>query len=84
MRKMFTFPTLEGYLRTWSSLHTYHESHPDDTANTGKGPVNGDIVERLVGKIAMGIEGEGPRGGEQKGEVEGAWPLTLMMIKKKA
>ena len=84
MRKMFTLPTLDGYLRTWSSLHTYHESHPEDAARTDQGPVEGDIVDRLVGRIAVGMGGEGPRGGEQKGEIEGAWSLTLMMIKKKA
>lgn len=73
MRKTFDRSQLEGYLRTFSALHSYHEAHPDDKAKKGK---EGDIVDRVVEQIWAG-RGEGAE------EIEAGWPLVLMMIKKK-
>lgn len=73
MKKTFTKSQLEGYFRTWSALHSYHEEHPDDLAKKGK---EGDIVDRVVKEIWAGV-------GEDTKEIEAGWPLILMMIKKK-
>jgi hypothetical protein len=74
MRKTFTRSQLEGYFRTWSALHSYHETHPADLAKKGK---EGDIVDRVMEQIWEGL----PKGEEQ---IEAGWPLVLMMIKKKS
>ena len=83
MLKKYTLPTLEGYMRTWSSLADYHDAHPDDKARTGKSAKEGDIVDRLMGKIKAGLEEDSKVGEEAEGEVVVGWPLVLMMIKKK-
>ena len=83
MTKTFTLPTLEGYLRTLSGLVSYHEAHPEDAERTGKGGEEGDVVDRLVETIRVGLEKDGKRGEEGNGEIVGGWPLVLMMIKKK-
>lgn len=43
MRKTFTWAQLEGYFRTWSALHSYHEKHPERRGE--------DIVDRLMVKL---------------------------------
>jgi hypothetical protein len=94
MRKTFTRDSLEGYFRTWSALHAYHEANPDDAAKKGRGE-QGDIVDRLMAEIWAGKQqqigpaedGLGREVGQRDGSgdtIEGAWPLVLMMIKKKA
>lgn len=77
MTKTFTMRSLEGYLRTWSALHAYHEAHPEDAARKGKGQTEGDIVDRLVRQVAEEM------GKDAEEEFEAGWPLVLMMIKKK-
>lgn len=100
MRKTFTRASLEGYFRTWSALHAYHEAHPEDAAlrRNGKGrgteseeEAEGDIVDRLMrdiwaGRAESAEQAESALGfaGAEEEEIEGAWPLVLMMIKKKA
>ena len=79
LTKTFTLETLEGYLRSWSALHTYHESHPDDAARRGHGR-NGDIVDRLVDDIREGLDREGQVNDD---EILCGWPLVIMMIKKR-
>jgi SAM-dependent methyltransferase len=69
---------LEGYLRTASALHAYHEAHPGDKARIGQG-AKGDIVDRLVCQLQRGLEEET---GREAQTVEVAWPLVLMMVKK--
>ncbi|RSH87039.1 hypothetical protein EHS25_003527 [Saitozyma podzolica] len=83
MRKTFKMDQLETYFRSFSALHEYHEKHPEDRAKKGRG-AEGDIVDRLMGKVVQGLEADGPRGDEEQGEVEVGWPLVLMMIKKRA
>lgn len=78
MTKTMTMDSLAGYLRTWSALHAYHEAHPEDAKRKGNGPVDGDIVDRLVGKVT---EEMGEK--DARGEFEVGWPLVVMMIKKK-
>lgn len=81
MRKTFTRHALEGYLRTWSALHAYHEAHPEDAAK--RGTEGGDVVDRTVKRIWDERERDGALGGEGEKEIEGAWPLVLMMVKRK-
>ena len=81
MRKTLSLGSLEEYFRTWSSLHAYHESHADDASKKGGGE-NGDIVDRLLCKIKEGLQGEGKKT-RWDDEVEVAWPLVLMMIRRK-
>lgn len=85
MRKTLSIASLEDYLRTWSSLHAYHEARPGDLEKKGKGK-DGDIVDRLIVRIQEGLTGD-EKGGKAPGmedDVEVAWPLVLMMIKRKA
>lgn len=70
--KRMTWADMEGYLRTWSSLHSYHQSHPEDKAKAGKGK-DGDVVDRFVEKLKEEV------GGDSFEIVE---PLSLMMIKR--
>jgi hypothetical protein len=84
MRKTFKMDQLETYFRSFSALHEYHEKHPEDRARKGRGAKEGDIVDQLMGRVVQGLEKDGPRGGEEQGEVEVGWPLVLMMIKKRA
>ena len=95
MRKTFTRASLEGYFRTWSALHAYHEAHPEDAALRGKvkgtgEEAEGDIVDRLMRDIWAGRAERAGQAGSRSGsagakeeEIEGAWPLVLMMIRKK-
>jgi hypothetical protein len=81
MRKRFTREALDGYLRTWSALHAYHEQHPEDAAKRGSD--EGDVVDRVVRRIWEARVQEGARGGEGEDEIEGAWPMILMMVKRR-
>lgn len=79
MSKRLGWESLEEYLRTWSSLHAYHEAHPSDAAKKGGGK-DGDIVDRLVAQIRE-VRAESTSQGTD--EIEVAWPLVMMMIKRK-
>lgn len=68
-------------MRSASALHAYHEKHPEDLAKKG-GKDGGDIVDRLVNQIREGLKKEGID--IDKEEVEFAWPLVMMMIKREA
>lgn len=73
LKKTWDLPHLEGYLRSASAVHAYHEANPSDKTKKGNGE-NGDIVDRIIHRIGQGL------GGDQKFEV--AWPLVLMMIRR--
>lgn len=79
MTKRFDISALEGYLRTWSSLHAFHELHPEDAARKGRGGEDGDIVDRAMGRIRRGLADAG----HQDKQIEVGWPLILMMIQKR-
>lgn len=81
LRRRWTSGPLEGYMRSASALHAYHEKHPEDLAKKG-GKDGGDIVDRLVNQIREGLKKEGID--IDKEEVEFAWPLVMMMIKREA
>ncbi|KIO23403.1 hypothetical protein M407DRAFT_244773 [Tulasnella calospora MUT 4182] len=74
MGKTMPWDGAQSWLRTWSSLHTYQQRHPEDKERTGKGK-EGDMVDRFVEvlKDKLGTE-----------TVDIQWPVSLMMIKKKS
>lgn len=74
--KTFTWGKFEEYMRSWSSLTSYHEAHPEDLAKRGRGE-HGDIIDRLIHslKTQMGTAGQD--------KIDVGWPLVVMMIKKK-
>jgi hypothetical protein len=71
---------LEAYLRTASAQHAYHEAHPEDKAKRGRGGAEGDNVERLIARIRTSLAEKG----EDGEEIEVAWPLVLMMVKRES
>lgn len=70
-----TWDALQQYLHTWSSLHTYHESYPDDLKRS-----DGDISARLWKSLKDGVEKEGNAKDKEIVEVE--WPLALLLVKR--
>ncbi|KAG8931952.1 hypothetical protein FRC01_000534 [Tulasnella sp. 417] len=74
MGKTMPWDGAKSWLRTWSSLHTYQQQHPEDKERTGAGE-HGDIVDRFVEvlKDKLGTE-----------TVDIQWPVSLLMIKKKS
>lgn len=72
LEKEFSWDALQSYLRTWSSLHSFHQQHPEDEAKKGGG-ADGDIVDRYVELLRKEIQGNA---------LKVQWPLALIMIKK--
>ncbi|KAJ7247623.1 hypothetical protein B0H12DRAFT_1124752 [Mycena haematopus] len=76
MRKTMTWGDLHGYLNTFSALHNYHETFPEDLERS-----DGDILTRFVRSLMAAAEvPEGPEGEAQEVEVE--WPLALVVVRK--
>lgn len=73
LKKTWDLPHLEGYLRSASAVHAYHEANPGDKAKRGHGD-NGDIVDRVIHRIGQGLKNDS--------KFEVAWPLVLMMIRR--
>jgi hypothetical protein len=71
LRKKMTWNDLQHYLRTWSSLHTYHERYPDDL----KRP-DGDIAVRLWKSLKNGAGAKG------HDTVDIDWPVALILVRK--
>ncbi|KAJ7434489.1 S-adenosyl-L-methionine-dependent methyltransferase [Mycena galericulata] len=73
VKKTMSWDDFEGYLRTYSSLHRYHEAFPEDRQRP-----DGDIATRFRRSL---MEGAGvAEGGESVVEVE--WPLALVMVRR--
>lgn len=75
MRKRTTWKGLREYLRTWSSLHTYHEHYPDDLKRD-----DGDISARLVQSLKDGAASKNGTPVNDEDEVELEFPLALMLV----
>lgn len=76
LRKSMTWTDLLSYFRTFSSLYTYHEKHPEDLQNP-----DGDIAERFLKSLKHLVSKEGgPVQDSDKIDVE--WPLALVLAKK--
>ncbi|WVQ72717.1 hypothetical protein IAR50_002277 [Cryptococcus sp. DSM 104548] len=90
MKQSWSLAQLEGYLRTFSAVHEYFAANPEDRAKRvgqgqedWKGSPTGDLVERTVWELRQELEKSGAlKNGKEEFEV--AWPLVLMMIKKKS
>ncbi|EIW66259.1 hypothetical protein TREMEDRAFT_35179, partial [Tremella mesenterica DSM 1558] len=78
LQKSFTWENLEEYLRSWSSYASYLDAHPEERQFRGKG-AQGDLVDRLLVNLKTSVGQQG----EAKNGVEVAWPVVLMLIKKK-
>ncbi len=57
MSQPATFEGLEAYLRTWSSVNTYHEKFPEVAAMRGNG-AEGDVVDRIISKLKAEVVSE--------------------------
>ncbi|KAH7929141.1 S-adenosyl-L-methionine-dependent methyltransferase [Leucogyrophana mollusca] len=80
LRKKMNWDDLLSYLRTWSSLHTFREAHPEDAQHA-----EGSVEVRFWNALKEGVEKE--LGGvkvEGKDEVDIEWPLAMMLVKKAA
>ncbi|KAG7095001.1 hypothetical protein E1B28_005795 [Marasmius oreades] len=78
LRTRTTWNGLLGYFRTFSSLHTFLERHPEDSKHK-----DGDIAERFwksLMKCAAEKDGKPEVKGEDEVTVE--WPVALVLAKK--
>jgi hypothetical protein len=66
-----TWIDLQQYLRTWSSLHTYHERYPDDLKHP-----DGDISVRLWESLRNGA------GAKDQDTVDIEWPVALILVRR--
>lgn len=70
-----------AYFRTFSSLHTFHEKHPEDLDNP-----RGDIAVRFWNNLKRVVAEEDEKrdsevpGNEEEIDVE--WPLALILAKR--
>jgi len=74
LRKKMSWGDLMAYLRTFSSLHTYHEKYPDDL----KRP-DGDIAVRFLNRLKEDVAS---RTGELADEIDVEWPLALILARR--
>jgi ubiquinone/menaquinone biosynthesis C-methylase UbiE len=85
LKKQTTWEGLESYLRTFSSLHTFHEQNPEDKqrqiqgGNGRYGTEEGDVAQRFMGRCQAALQSEGIEFGE---EVEIEWPLAVFMARR--
>ncbi|KDQ53965.1 hypothetical protein JAAARDRAFT_136509 [Jaapia argillacea MUCL 33604] len=75
MRKKMTWNDLLTYLRSWSSLHTFHEKYPEDLKRE-----DGDIAVRFWKSLQEGARGESR--GIEEDQIELEWPLALIMVRR--
>lgn len=78
LQKTVTWDGLLAYLNTFSSLHTYHQKHPEDLENPA-----GDIAQRFRQRLLDHVKDQS--GGVEPSlsdEVEIEWPLALLMVKR--
>lgn len=78
LKRRWNSQRLDAYIRTSSAYHAYATANPDDTARKGHGK-DGDIVDRRVAQIGEVLRADGVGEGA---EVDVAWPLVVMMIKR--
>jgi hypothetical protein len=79
LRKTLTWEGVEAYWRTWSSLHSYQEKHPED-----KTAVGGDIVTRFLDHAKAVVKSSrAQRNADENPElIDVEWPLALLIVRK--
>lgn len=77
MRKQTTWIDLQQYLRTWSSLHTYHERYPGDLERG-----DGDISARFLRALKDGVATSKGTPVNDEDTVDLEFPLALMLATK--
>lgn len=66
---------LLAYLRTFSSLHTFHERYPEDLKRH-----DGDIAVRFLNQLKEVTASET---GKPADKVDVEWPLALVLARRK-
>ncbi|PSS08920.1 hypothetical protein PHLCEN_2v3410 [Hermanssonia centrifuga] len=74
LRKTMTWDNLLSYLRTYSSLHTYHEKYPEDLQNP-----EGDIAVRFLNRLKTITT---DKEGAHADEIDVEWPLALLLARR--
>lgn len=74
LHKKMTWDNLLAYLRTFSSLHTFHEKYPQDLERT-----DGDIAVRFLNRLKDDVARQNGEAGE---EVDVEWPLALILARR--
>jgi len=69
-----TWSNLLAYMRTWSSLHAYHEQYPADRHRP-----DGDIAARFCMRLR-----EESGGADEHDEVDVEWPIAVLLARTKA
>ena len=73
-----TWDDVLAYLRTFSSLHTFHERYPDDLKRA-----DGDIAVRFLNSLKSEIATiEGQSVDDVAPEVDIEWPLALILARR--
>lgn len=79
LRKKMTWDDLLAYLRTFSSLHTYHEKYPEDLSRP-----DGDIAVRFLNSLKADIAQHENKSAASIGdEVDIEWPLAVVLARRK-
>jgi len=71
MQKKMMWIDFQQYLRTWSSLHAYHERYPEDLERP-----DGDIVLRFWKSLKDEV------GADDQDIVDIEWPLALILARR--
>ena len=64
---------LMSYLRTFSSLHTFHEKYPQDLQNP-----DGDIAVRFLNRLKEHVSSQD----REVEELDVEWPLALILARR--
>lgn len=74
-----TWDDLLAYLRTFSSLHTYHQKYPDDLKRS-----DGDIAARFCNKLKAEVAQYENRDADAiPEEIDVEWPVALILARRK-
>ena len=72
-----TWDGLLAYLRTFSSLHTFHEKHPEDLQHPD-GDIAVRFLKRLKADVAHNDRSNTPRNTDH---VDVEWPMAVILAR---
>lgn len=81
MTKRMTVGMSMEYVRTWSSYHSWQETHPDRKAKSAGG--DGDVVDDLFEEIKEAEPEWKSQGDWREKEVDLEWGTALVLARKK-